>query len=116
MTDCLTPDQYEALRTDRDSWKATAEELDDKNVNKAFRQRHEMREAGLQKQLSEAQADVLALAKAARTLLTSHDALYQVAWELLGSWSCRRAVDPIEPMQAALARPGVVRVVEGETP
>ena len=46
-------DSHEALRTDRDSWQATAEELDAKNVNKALAARHEMREASLKKQITE---------------------------------------------------------------
>ena len=49
---------HEALRVERDSWQATAEELGDKNVNKALTQRHEMREAALQKQLAEVQKDL----------------------------------------------------------
>ena len=49
-------DSHEALRADRDSWRATAEELDDKNVNKALTARHEMREARLKKQVAELQA------------------------------------------------------------
>ena len=57
----LTPvallcDSHEALRTDRDSWQATAEELGDKNVNKALTARHEMREALLKKQVDELKA------------------------------------------------------------
>ena len=61
----LTPvallcDSHEALRTDRDSWQATAEELGDKNVNKALTARHEMREASLKRQLGEARAALLA--------------------------------------------------------
>ena len=54
-------DRYEDLRTDRDSWKATAEELADKNVNKALAQRHEMREARLRRELTEAKANNVGL-------------------------------------------------------
>ena len=52
----LLCDSHEALRTDRDSWQATAEELGDKNVNKALTARHEMREALLKKQVDELKA------------------------------------------------------------
>ena len=38
-----------------ESWKATAEELGDKNVNKALAQRHKMREAALQRRLEAAE-------------------------------------------------------------
>lgn len=47
---------HEALRVERDSWQATAEELGDKNVNKALTQRHEMREATLRAQLAETES------------------------------------------------------------
>ena len=52
----LLCDSYETLRADRDSWQATAEELDDKNVNKVFTTRHEMRESSLKKQVTELKA------------------------------------------------------------
>ncbi len=54
-----------------ESWKATAEELGDRNVNKALSARHEMREADLRKRLAaatqerdEARAQVAAMVKA----------------------------------------------------
>ena len=52
----LLCDSHEALRTDRDSWQATAEELDDKNVNKALTAHHEIRESSLKKQITELKA------------------------------------------------------------
>ena len=62
--DWTLSDSHEALRADRDSWQATAEELDNKNVNKSLTQRHAMREAALRVKLAEARADLLALGEA----------------------------------------------------
>ena len=41
-----------ALLEEVSSWRATAEELADKNVNKALTARHEMREAALEKEIA----------------------------------------------------------------
>jgi len=49
-------EQLAARTAERDSWKATAEEAMDKNVNRGLLQRHEMREAALREQLVEARA------------------------------------------------------------
>lgn len=92
MTDILTPEQiacikeqwpgmtatcpwdellasHEALRTESDSWQATAEELGDKNVNKTLADRHKMREKALRKQLAEAKKELTVALVALRRLV-----------------------------------------------
>ena len=91
-------DSYKALREqlaeverDRDSWKATAEEASEKNVNKVLTQRHEMREKSLQEQLdhrtisldqaqamlAEAQQKIANLERQRSDTCTSEEALHE---------------------------------------
>ena len=94
---------HEALRADRDSWQATVEELADKNVNKSLTQRHEMREAALQKKLAEARADIRALGEAMQRI-TNYNRDYDRHVENTVNYC-------LEQAEEALARPGVAKYV-----
>ena len=139
-------DRYEDLRTDRDSWKATAEELADKNVNKALAQRHEMREARLRRELTEAKANNVGgwrhylrdravplsiqetarewaeqLAASQADVLALVDVLIRsrphIGNEYMRDWPRTSVFDQLlTDVASVMARPGVVKLLEGETP
>lgn len=98
-------EQITVLQADRDSWKATAEEAMDKNVDQGLLQRHEMREAGMRKQLADAKVDVRVLTKALRAV----HPIINVA-----PTKNRRVIRLRQQVDKALARPGVVALGKEE--
>lgn len=119
----LTPvailcDSHEDLRADRDSWQATAEELEDRNVNKALLARHEMREARLREELAEVH-DVAAnlgneLAEAQAVVRELAEAAHDATMYFEG---CGKRKPVKMALVKALALPAVQRAMEaGKTP